>query len=106
MIPDIIFAVIGVLFNILAALLGSLNLILPPEIFTAIGNFIGYAGYLQGFLPIYKVPSYSGLVATVGILDITRFMFVFLIFWYSAKLVLWCFHFVPFIKSKTHFPQH
>jgi hypothetical protein len=99
MIFDIILLFLSFLLGLFADLLSVFNFF-PEEISTAIAQFFGYSGYLQGILPIVPDPTVEGLAGTIGILTVVGWSIKFLAYFYLVKILLWVFGFIPFFRHK------
>lgn len=99
MLIDIAFYIIGIIVWAVYFLFAAISYLIPVETIPALNNFFGYAGYLQGYLPVVAVPSYSGLVHTVGILDLIVWSINIFIAYFTIKLILFVY---SLFRGKHH----
>lgn len=102
MIIDILFVVIGTLLRIIALILGGIQIFIPQGFYTAIEQFLSYAGYLQGLLPIYPVSSMTGLAHDYGIMTLLGYALSIYMNLMLLKMLFLILRLTPFLKFQAH----
>lgn len=105
MILDILFFVIGLILNLFSALLNFVQFVIPDAWQTAIHTAVGYAGYLQGWLPIYPNTSATGLWHDVGIMTILGWAISLWIGLYLVEFIVMLIKFIPFFGHSVKLPH-
>jgi hypothetical protein len=77
--------------------LSLLNIILGPEIQTAVAWAFSKVAVLQGAIPIFPDPELSGLVKTIGLLTIVGWAIQIIYGLFLFKLVWWGLSKIPFL---------
>jgi hypothetical protein len=99
MVSNFFFIILGFMLGALGTVLGAvtrgIESIFNTSFNTAVSQYLAYAYYVQGVLPIFPDNSMTGLASTVGMFTIFGYGLVFLTVWFSFKLVLLVIRMVP-----------
>jgi len=104
MFTDVFIFIIASFVQIIATILSAISFLIPSSVQTALAEWLGYLGYLQGVFPIVPTPSMTGLAQTVGVLTVVGWALQLLVAWYLVKLALFVFHLVPFVGKHVEIP--
>lgn len=104
MFTDVFIFVVASFVQIIATILSAISFLIPDSLETAISQWMGYLGYLQGVFPVVPTPTMTGLAQTVGVLTVVGWALQLLVAWYLVKLALFTFHLVPFIGKHVEIP--
>jgi len=104
MLVDIFLFLVGVFLHIVSGLFSLLSWPIPAAFQTAVSEWLGYLGYLQGIFPIVPDASMSGLAHSIGLLTIVGYGLQVIALWYTIRILLFVLALIPGIGKHLDLP--
>lgn len=104
MLFDAILLICSMLAEGFITILKIIPFAVPTSWQIAIAQLAGYAGYFQGWLPMYPDPTASGLWKITGIMPLIGVFITAIVAMYMMKGGVMLFHLFSFGKIRLHLP--
>lgn len=88
MIVSFLFIILALISEFLVAILGTIPIVIPAQISSALAFFFGYLKYL------------GGIINFADIIPAMIFYLNFIVAWFTFRLFMWAWHLIPKIGRK------
>jgi len=98
MILTAVLYLLSIVLELIRGFIAVLTFFIPTVIQNAIGEYISYARYIDGVLPMLPHPEMSGIVHSIGLLNLFAYALQFVYAMFSIKVILWFVGYLPWLN--------